>query len=328
MAKKGTLNYYKEYIILGDGDTEKARYSDLFMIHNTDPMHLEAERYAVLLKKNPKDCHDSGRWAIIDEKCNYITPAKYLEIDKNITRNDNVYTIFVSCDDGKYNLVKVNGREVFAKNYFDIDNSNPNSAICILRDEDHNFGLGNLKTAEVVLQPKYVKIERLKNDELFMVYERGEDNWFWGLADSSGGILCKPQYTMHVAGEYWNDYNIAVGVRDRVSGLYHHAILDWNGVKVYETDAKECRLYPLNQVGNYDASFGAKAVNAFIFLDNRTIFNRGSGRLVVLEYDEPGDRDYIYEAKFMYSLDYSLRQMCSLYHDTAKKSGLTDKIYY
>lgn len=324
MKKKGTLNYYKEYTILNPDGAKKASYSELRLIGQPDGCYMEL--YAVLLKKGKTH----GRWAVIDNHGNRITPVKYRRIDNGITKAGDQFVIIVQCEDERENAIALDGREIFVENYYAIDPSyyHWGREICILRDDDERHGLGNLATGEVILSPRYSYIHEIEGSNLFLFRDephyRTEE---WGLLDENGEVLFEPQFTGYMYERRWGDYNVLM-TSDTIRGNshYHYLILDRDGYTVYRIwSRKPYQPFSIDTLpwGN------EKAENAFIFFEDEGNLLRGDvAKLVVCENDWDNNKNIVHECTFRYRERHHGRDDINrLAHRAAQKNGLEYAIY-
>ena len=286
MAER-TLNYYKEYTILNPDGSVKEKFADLKEIKA--PADCTYELYGALVKGDSSEYY----WAILDGNGDYVTPAKYSYVGDYILENDETYAIPVECKDNLCNLITPEGEEIFAENYASI--TCLGREICIL-SKDCKYGLGNLKTGEVILEPRYPQYEYIResnNEDLFFVYNYPGDMTRWGIVNSSGKELFAPIFGNYLFYDEWRDYNLAAVEKDTERGVSRYFIIDWNGKKVYDALAKSCERLQLG-------SPTRKVANAFLFFAEGSKYKKGEAKLVLFDYDEETDTEHIYEKRFHY----------------------------
>ena len=305
MRKEGTLNYYTQYIVNPDTPRQMI-YSKLSLLDT--PGNCDHELYRVCL---------DGHWGIIDNQGYYVAPLEYLGIGYEITHCNEINVIMVCCDDKKYNLLDLNFQKIFAKNYDSIITYG--EKICYLK-ENNLYGLGDVSTGRVILEPCYGDIREIsnRNNGLFQFANPGESiTDKWGLLDAEGKVVQSPKFTNYLLRVEWGAYNL-LKTDEILEGMYHYFVIDWDGKYLYDAWCIDGERY---QKGY----FGDKAENAFLFWTEGCHSKGGHANLVVMDYDEDAEKDCIYT----YSLRISKDDWRDGYvgYKVIKKHKLQDKIF-
>ena len=305
MRKEGTLNYYTQYIVNPDTPRQMI-YSKLSLLDT--PGNCDHELYRVCL---------DGHWGIIDNQGYYVAPLEYLGIGYEITHCNEINVIMVCCDDKKYNLLDLNFQKIFAKNYDSIITYG--EKICYLK-ENNLYGLGDVSTGRVILEPCYGGINEIsnRNNGLFQFANPGESiTDKWGLLDAEGKVVQSPKFTNYLLRIEWGAYNL-LKTDEILEGMYHYFVIDWDGKYLYDAWCIDGERY---QKGY----FGDKAENAFLFWKDGSRYKYGRARLLVIDYCEDEDKDYLYDYDFQISKDDW--QEGYVGYKLIKKHKLQDKIY-
>lgn len=188
MAKNGSLNYYKQYIV-NPGTDREAKYDDLFEIRFRDNAKdaIDNTFYAVCIDKRDDKTH-CKRWGIINSAGDYTLPVEYIGIGHVFEGPSDAPVLYVQTDEGHFNLVNLKMRRVFKEDYRDF--TVLNGPVCIVYDDNDLAGLGDIVTGKIIMKPQYHAINQLSDSGLFQCCEEKEPSQQnWGILDRFGEFV-------------------------------------------------------------------------------------------------------------------------------------------